>query len=172
SLGTSAITLNWSNTGIAPVYEKWDTYLEIRSGTKVIWSQKSAFNPRYFLPGTQSITDQLPAGQGDLYLIIRDPAGYKKPLPLSITGRQADGSYLIKAGVNIGGTTTPPDTIPTPPVDTVPVIVPPVVIHDTIRITVHDTIPRTCPACPVCPPIPKQRSVKSIIYDDGSSTNL
>ena len=63
------------------------------------------------------------------------------------------------------------------------------IIHDTITVTIHDTLPRVCPVCPVCPapivcpPIPKQRTAigivwdiilnkKVISYDDGTQSNL
>jgi hypothetical protein len=28
-------------------------------------------------------------------LVVRDPKGYRDPLPLAMTGRRADGGYLL-----------------------------------------------------------------------------
>ena len=97
------ITLNWANAGIAPVYEKWNTVIEIRSPdhAKVVWSGASTFNVRQFLPGTRTVHDsfKIPSsvrpGVYSLFLIVKDPAGYRKPLPLAIRGRNADGSYSL-----------------------------------------------------------------------------
>jgi hypothetical protein len=37
-----------------------------------------------------------------MFLIVRDPQGYRQPLPLAISGRNADGSYLIRSNIIIG----------------------------------------------------------------------
>lgn len=97
------VSLNWNNAGVAPVYEKWNTIIELRSPVngKIIWSGTSSFSPRLFLPGSRTVHDrfQLPssveAGTYSLFLIIKDPSGYRKPLPLAIRGRNADGSYSL-----------------------------------------------------------------------------
>jgi hypothetical protein len=109
--GTSFnVTLNWQNTGLAPVYEKWNVTYELRkSDGTVAWTGTSAFTPRLFLPQSTATSQSdnfmlpasVPAGTYGLYLIVRDPAGYKKPLPLAITGRQADGSYLLRSGITL-----------------------------------------------------------------------
>jgi hypothetical protein len=44
----------------------------------------------------------VPGGNYNMYLIIRDPKGYREPLPLFISGRNADGSYLIRSNILIG----------------------------------------------------------------------
>lgn len=98
SISGTSLTLNWSNIGIAPVYENWDVYLELRSGTSVVWSGKSLFKPKLFLPGTTSVKDVLgtvAAGTYSLYVIIKDPLGYRKPFVLANKNRQADGSYKV-----------------------------------------------------------------------------
>src|SRR4030095_6423406 len=99
-----SITLNWKNTGQAPIYENWNVLFELKnSNNVVVWTGSSQFKPRLFLPASNatSITDNftLPAGLPtityNLNIIIRDPNGYRDPLPLAITGRNADGSYTI-----------------------------------------------------------------------------
>lgn len=104
--GAINISIDWKNTGIAPVYEAWNIQYELRSGSTVVWTGNSGFNLRLFLPSSSSTTQSdnltltgVTAGTYDLYLIIRDPIGYKKPFPLAITGRNADGSYTLKTGV-------------------------------------------------------------------------
>ncbi len=102
-----SISLHWQNTGVAPVYQHWNVLYELRnSQNKVVWSGNSYFKPRLFLPSnTDSIvTDvftKLPSGIYQLVLQVKDPSGYKKPLPLAITGRAADGSYAIRT-VTVG----------------------------------------------------------------------
>ena len=45
------ITLNWKNIGISPTYENWDIVFELKnSGGTTVWSGKSAFQLRLFLP--------------------------------------------------------------------------------------------------------------------------
>lgn len=105
--GGLAITMNWSNVGIAPDYENWDTWFELRDGSTVVWSGKSSFTPKFFLPGTKTVTDNFAVpvqGNYGLYLILRDPTGYRKPLVLTNKNRASDGSYLLSY-VNVSATT-------------------------------------------------------------------
>lgn len=96
SISDSSLILNWSNSGIAPAYENWDVYYEIRdTASKVLWSGKSSFSPTLFLPGTKIVTDTVSNMKGSLYVIVKDPTGYRKPLPLANKNRLLDGSYLI-----------------------------------------------------------------------------
>lgn len=95
SVTGNVLTLNWGNVGIAPIYENWQVWFEIRQGATVVWSGQSSFVPKYFLPGTKTVVDTIGNFTGDLYLIIKDPTGYRKPLPLANTGRAADGSYKL-----------------------------------------------------------------------------
>jgi hypothetical protein len=102
-----SITLYWKNKGLTPVYENWQPVFELRNGSgTVVWSGNSGFqlkrwwldNPalnaesvdNFTLPGNVS------NGNYSLYLIIKDPLGYRRPFPLAITGRNSDGSYLLK----------------------------------------------------------------------------
>ena len=105
------ITLNWQNIGLAPVYESWNTTFELRkSDGTVVWTGNSSFKPKLFLPQSSAtafsdnltLASTVPAGTYSMYLIIRDPANYKNPLPLAITGRAADGSYLLRNNVTVG----------------------------------------------------------------------
>jgi PKD repeat protein len=100
-----SITLNWQDIGATPTYENWNVTFELRNSSNVaVWSGISTFNPRLFLPsGTATaITDNftlpasIPQGTYGMYLILRDPNGFRFPLPLGITGVNADGSYLLK----------------------------------------------------------------------------
>jgi Domain of unknown function (DUF4082)/K319L-like, PKD domain/Domain of unknown function (DUF4832) len=102
------ITMNWQNTGLAPVYENWKVVYELRNGGgTVVWSGISRFTPKLLLPSTSATTvsdnfsmnNSVTPATYTMYIIIRDPAGYKAPLPLAITGRQSDGSYAIRAGI-------------------------------------------------------------------------
>jgi hypothetical protein len=98
------IMLQWKNIGVAPTYENWDVYFELKdSSNNLVWSEKSQFKPKLFIPESVgvSILDQyvlpskIPAGNYRLDLIIKDPVNYRDPLPLAIRGRKQDGSYTI-----------------------------------------------------------------------------
>lgn len=106
------ISLNWSNTGISPVYSDYDVIFELRKGTVVSYSLKSSFNPKLFLPGSKTVTDvfnNIQAGDYNIYLIIKDAY---RTLPLSIVGRQTDGSYSL-GSIKVAGTIPIPNQPPT-----------------------------------------------------------
>jgi hypothetical protein len=117
--GAFSLSLNWQNVGIAPVYENWNVVYELRkSDGTVVWTGNSAFKPKLFLPaGTPTAASDnftlsaVAAGTYSMYMIVRDPASYKAPLPLAINGRNTDGSYLIRSNITIG--TGPADQAPT-----------------------------------------------------------
>jgi hypothetical protein len=99
------IMLQWKNIGIAPTYEDWIVLFEIKdSNNNKVWADTSQFTPELFIPQPDftAITDQfifpgnLSAGNYKLNLIIRDPNGYRQPLPLAIEGQNDDGSYTLK----------------------------------------------------------------------------
>lgn len=99
------VQLQWKNIGIAPTYEQWDVFYELKNDSnQVIWSQVSKFKPKLFAPAEDAtvFTDNLTMasdiipGRYSLNLVIRDPSGYRKPLPLAIKGRNEDGSYTLK----------------------------------------------------------------------------
>ncbi|HTB23971.1 MAG TPA: PKD domain-containing protein [Puia sp.] len=112
------ITLNWRNIGIAPVYRSYKTQFELRTSTgTVVWTGNSSFHSRLFLPAGSDnvVTDTytlngFAAGTYSLYLILRDSLGYTMPLPLSINGRNTDGSYLLRSNIVVtaGSANQPP----------------------------------------------------------------
>ncbi len=113
------ISLNWQNIGLAPTYENWNVVYELRNSSGgVVWTGNSSFKPKLFLPSTSptavSQNFTLPAtvssGTYSLYLIIRDPNNYKNPLPLAISGRNADGSYLLRNNITVGSAGNLPPT--------------------------------------------------------------
>ena len=103
-----AITLNWRNTGVAPVYEDWQIKYELQnqSGGAVVWTGNSAFDLKLFLPSASATqhTDNftlpaIAAGTYRLVVKIVDPNDYRDPFPIAITGRQADGAYILKSNI-------------------------------------------------------------------------
>ncbi len=122
------ISLNWQNIGLAPTYENWNVVYELRNSSGgVVWTSNSSFKPKLFLPsGTPSVVSEnftLPAtvssGTYSLNLIIKDPNNYKKPLPLAITGRNADGSYLLRNNITVGPAGNLPPTASAGPNQTI-----------------------------------------------------
>lgn len=103
--GIFKLTMNWENVGVSPTYEKWDTIIGFKNsgGTKV-WEATSSFQPFRFLTGSRSVTDTftlptLTAGTYTAYVAVRESVGVRAPLPLANTGRQTDGSYIIRTVV-------------------------------------------------------------------------
>ncbi len=112
--GVFNITANWQNSGISPNYENWNVTYQLRLATTVVATWTSGFTPKLFLPSGSSTAESdnltltgVTAGTGySLYIIIKDPTGYKAPLPLAITGRNVDGSYLIRTGITVANPVT------------------------------------------------------------------
>lgn len=88
------ITINWQNNQ-CPVYDDYDVFFEFRNGASVV-TLPSKFKPRLFF-GTAAVIDNFSSiSAGSLYVVIKDPKGFRTHLPLAISGRQSDGSYLLK----------------------------------------------------------------------------
>ena len=75
----------------------------------VVWTGNSAFSPKLFLPqgsatgASDNFTlSSVSPGTYSMYLIVRDPTNYKKPLPLAVNGRNSDGSYLLRSNITVG----------------------------------------------------------------------
>ena len=103
---TLGVKLSWKNVGLAPTYQPWNVTFELRdSKNAVAWSGQSSMKLQFFQPlATDTpIADAfvLPAtvasGSYTLHLIMRDPKGYMKPLPLAIESVEADGAYALGA---------------------------------------------------------------------------
>lgn len=103
--GTNSISItnNWRNSGITPTYENWNINYEVVSSSGAVTQLgTSSFKLRLFLPSnnvsthTEVFPMSIPAGSYTLRMVIKDPNGYRAPLPLAIPGRNADGSYNIK----------------------------------------------------------------------------
>ena len=101
------IALNWKNTGQAPTYENWDVVFELKNSSNItVWTGTSQFKPKWFLPlaSATPVTDNfsaVPAGTYTLNLLVKDPNGFRDPLPLAINGRNADGSYTLATPITI-----------------------------------------------------------------------
>lgn len=115
--GSLEIQSVWENQGVAPVYEDWNIYYQLRAGTNIVWNGKSTLTIRNILPTVNSPfthTDnlsslQLPNGNYSLLIKICDPlssicntnqtptvsGNVRRPLALAINGRGNDGSYLL-----------------------------------------------------------------------------
>lgn len=97
------INLTWQNVGISQTYEDWNVDFELRNGSTVVWNGRSTKVLKHYKPAVSGATTNdsftIPGttatGTFNLVLIIRDPNNFRAPLPLAITGRQADGSYIL-----------------------------------------------------------------------------
>lgn len=101
--GQLQINIQWNNMGIAPLYENWNANFQLKNaGNTVVWTGKSSINLRTLMPQSPTIVNDLfnlpttlPPGNYQLFLVITDPNGYRKPLPISIKGRNIDGTYPL-----------------------------------------------------------------------------
>lgn len=100
------ISSQWSNIGVAPLYEPWNVMWQLRDPitSAIIWQSQSSLNLQSFLPtnGTpQLITDtyQVPANfvakTYTLSLQIVDSTNYRRPLAIAAQGQLSDGSYPL-----------------------------------------------------------------------------
>lgn len=99
------ISSNWSNTGVAPVYEPFTVIYELRPRrqNQVIWSAVSYLDVQELLPSTtpRTVTDSfflssnIPPGVYTLSVIVKDLTGYRAPLALAIEGADDTGGYEL-----------------------------------------------------------------------------
>lgn len=131
-VGTSTfrVNLDWLNKGVAPTYENWIVEYKLKNGGgTVVWTDTSSFTPKLFRPDQGNITATdiftkpvLADGSYTLLATIKDTTGYRDPLPLAITGRDVDGSYLLGSVTFPGvGPRPDPEEPPPPPVPGEPV---------------------------------------------------
>jgi len=109
--GAFNISIWWKNLNVAPIYEKrWKVIYELRktSDQSVQWRDTSKFKPFLFLPqATDSVFNDnflltgVPASTYDLHVWIKDSLGYLAAYPLANTGRQTDGSYILRSSIPI-----------------------------------------------------------------------
>jgi hypothetical protein len=109
--GTLRVRIDWQNTGVAPLYEHWDTWIQLEdpSTGRVVWSGKSVHTLRLKLPSAKAyamedrftLPASVPAGRYALSVVVKDPSGYRDPLPLAVPDRRTDGSYLVIPEIGI-----------------------------------------------------------------------
>lgn len=114
------ITSNWQNLGLAPVYDKYFAMYTLKnSAGSVVWTDTSSFRPHLFQPATTgtvysdnfNLPGGIPSGSGYVLSVrIVDSLNYRMPLALAITGRQSDGSYILRQGISVvaGGSNIAP----------------------------------------------------------------
>lgn len=122
---TFRVLVDWRNIGVAPTYEDWIVEYKLKNGGgTVVWTDTSSFTPTLKGPdvGTVTSTDVFPKpvladGTYSLYMTIKDTTDYRDPLPLAITGRDGDGSYLLGTASwpGVGPRPEDPDDPPPPP---------------------------------------------------------
>jgi len=107
--GTCNISLNWQNVNGIPAHQDFRIVYEWRTagGSTVLQRDTAVFNLNGFYNKTGAVDNEnftmrtVPAGTADLYMKVVQPKGYKKTMPLFITGVKPDGAYLLRAGITI-----------------------------------------------------------------------
>jgi hypothetical protein len=102
---TVGVSTQWSNQGVAPVYEPFQVSLELQlqGQSSVAWSWVSQLDLQQVLPAAQPqpFTDQLyvpsrlTPGQYTLSVVVRDPTRYRAPLALAIGGANSSLRYTL-----------------------------------------------------------------------------
>lgn len=124
------ITTRWRNAGVAPTYENWNVVFELVNGSTVVWSGISGFKPKRFLPSstntafTDTLPVSVPVGTYELRFSVKDPTGYRLPMPLFMNGQASNGTFSLGT-VNIGGSTTTSTTTQSPTTTTTTTTKPP-----------------------------------------------
>lgn len=107
--GTCNISLNWQNVNGIPAHQDFRVVYEWRTagGSTVLQRDTAVFNLYNFANKTGALNNEnftmrtVPAGTADLYMKVIQPRGYKKTMPLFITGVKPDGAYLLRASIPI-----------------------------------------------------------------------
>lgn len=115
------VKLRIKNTGYAPVYESFNTELELRtSGNTLLQTFTVPFTVRGFQPGSDSTVTvtlnlgSVTVGSGNkLNIIMKDPNGYRKPYPLAMRApaQNTDGSYTLRNDITIQSSSVVPLTV-------------------------------------------------------------
>ncbi len=113
--GNFTVATTWQNVNTTAAYDDWVPTYELRltAVSAPVWSSRiNPLNLKTFYPGaavpiSQNFTlPAVAAGTYGLYLIVRDSLGFRQPMPVAITGRLADGSYLLRGNIVISNVVT------------------------------------------------------------------
>lgn len=104
------VTLTMQNIGFATEHRPWTTTYELRNGANnTVWTSSVPFSIKGFYPdmGVQTLNNNftlpnsVPVGTYRLVIKIIDPTGYLNPYPLGTSGRESDGAYQVRAGIQV-----------------------------------------------------------------------
>eukprot|EP00026_Physarum_polycephalum_P011599 Phypoly_transcript_11834.p1 GENE.Phypoly_transcript_11834~~Phypoly_transcript_11834.p1 ORF type:complete len:368 (+),score=43.15 Phypoly_transcript_11834:87-1106(+) len=99
-------SINITNEGSAPVYEKWDVTFQLVINGTVLWTSGNTLNlrnvlsqdemPFFVASNSWSLPTSLPVGKVlEVHLIITDPSGVRPPMAVAALGNSTSGSYYI-----------------------------------------------------------------------------
>ncbi|MGN0355113.1 MAG: DUF4832 domain-containing protein [Muricoprocola sp.] len=96
------LELVWENAGIAPLYQDWPIYLELRDEEgKMVWSNVYESNLSSWTPGTHIFSceltgaEKLPKGEYTLYAGIMDPWVGESTVTLDMAASEMDLNYEL-----------------------------------------------------------------------------
>lgn len=165
---TFIVNAMWRNAGVAPQYEPWDTYVELRdpANGNLVWrSTPSEVDFEKLLPSATAnrredvftLPASVPVGTYDVHVMVEDQfkkmdgTPYRAPMALAIEGRQADGSYKLGSVEVVSATISPSQTVTPEPSVTID---PSVTVEPTLTGTVTPSVtsnPTSTPELTVTP---------------------
>lgn len=96
------VSLDWLNSGIAPIYENWPLFLALANENgEIVWENQYDLGITEWLPGERTISiplmesGTLPAGHYTLQAAILDPLTGKPGIRLANEGEVSDCLYAI-----------------------------------------------------------------------------
>lgn len=102
------VTVQVQNIGLATEHMNWTVTYELRNvSNNVVWTgtPPSAYIKGLIPSATATtfsddfVVPAIPDGAYRLVIKIIDPANYRSPYPLGITGREGDGAYQLRSGI-------------------------------------------------------------------------
>jgi hypothetical protein len=90
----------WVNDGVAPIYENWEVWYQWRNGGQVVWEGKANEDLGQVLSSASWLSSwvipaNVPVGNYQVTVVVRDPTGVRGNLKLDMPGRGGQGEYSL-----------------------------------------------------------------------------
>lgn len=98
--GVWRVDSEWVNDGVAPIYENWEVWYQWRNGGQVVWEGKANEDLGQVLSSASWLSSwvipaNVPVGNYQVTVVVRDPTGVRGNLKLDMPGRGGQGEYSL-----------------------------------------------------------------------------